>query len=273
MRPLFRLALPVAAAALLAGCGAGKSGSSLTTTKKVDSLAVVTAAQDASQKAGSAKMSMTMAMKAGSESFTLTGGGAFDYVKKLGQMTMTMPNPAGSGELSFDTVITDTALYLKIPGSNPAKPWSKVDLTKQLGGSLSSLTSNSDPSSALEMLRGAKSVTTVGKEQVRGTATTHYKAVIDINKAMAKQPAGVQAKLKSYEKLLGTQMTDLPIDVWIDDKGRPARFKMTMHIPASAQTGNEAVDMDMTIEMFDYGTPVTVTVPPASQVNDRSLGG
>jgi hypothetical protein len=260
----------------LSACGNGGSLSSQGN-KPVDALTVVTAAQSASQKAGSAKMAMTMEMSAAGQSFTMRGEGAFDFAKQLGQMSMSMPNPDGSGDLSFDEVITDTMVYIKSPMlAGAGKPWVGVDLKEAVGGSLSQLSGGSDPTSGLEMLAGAKSVTTVGKETIRGTETTHYKAVVDINKAMAGKPEAVRAKLQGYQKALGAKFTDLPVEVWIDKDNRPAKFSYTMDMPATEATGNQPFSMTMSIEMFDYGTPVTVTVPPASDVSIQSgtsLGG
>jgi hypothetical protein len=197
-----------------------------------------------------------------------------DFAKQLGQISLTMPNPAGSGTLSIDEVMTESTIYIKSPlVAAGAKPWTAIDLKDMLGGSLSQLSGGADPTSGLEMLNGAKSVTKVGSETLRGVETTHYKAIVDINKAMLKKPAAVQAKLQSYVKLLGTKVSDFPIEVWIDDKGRPAKFVMTIDMPASTATQNQAVSMTMGIEMFDYGSTVTVAIPPASEVATKSTGG
>ncbi|MDQ1689552.1 MAG: hypothetical protein QOK42_2527 [Frankiaceae bacterium] len=252
---------------LLSGCGNGSPSSSV---KQEDSLAIVAGAQVASQKAGSAKLAMTMDMTISGQSFSISGEGAMDFVKKLGKLSLTMPNPAGGGSLNIDEVMTDTTIYVKSPLiPTGGKPWTALDLKEMLGGSLSQLSAGADPTSGLEMLNGAKSVTKVGTESIRGVQTTHYKAVVDLNKALANKPAAVRAKLESYRKLLGTQVNDYPIEVWIDGKGRPAKFTMTIEVPASTATQNQAVAMTMGIEMFDYGSPVQVTVPPASQVNHK----
>ena len=57
----------------------------------------------------------------------------------------------------------------------------------------------------------------MGKEDVRGVETTHYKGTIDLEEAVANAPAEQREQL---ERLLEqSSVTDLPAEAWIDGDG------------------------------------------------------
>jgi hypothetical protein len=114
-------------------------------------------------------------------------------------------------------------------------------------------------------LKGVSSdIQEVGAEQVRGTDTTHYKVKIDLRKAAAQQGAATK---KQMAKLLEqTQVHSIPADVWVDGEGRMRKKRYVMKIrPEGAPS---SVTMRLTMELFDFGTAVTVAKPPTSQVTD-----
>lgn len=124
-----------------------------------------------------------------------------------------------------------------------------------------------DPAQAFTYLKSVSdSVQTVGSEQVRGVAATHYKAQVDLAKAA--QDAGASAQ--GIDKL---GVTSLPVDVWVDGEGRIARLAFDLSL-TNSQAGASSVSF--TGDFFDYGKPVTVAIPPADQVHDLNtadLGG
>jgi hypothetical protein len=136
-------------------------------------------------------------------------------------------------------------------------------LSKQDLGALTQNT-NSHPTQALAFLKGASDdIKEVGKDQVRGAETTHYKATIDVSKAIASQPAD---KREPLEKLFeGSGMTSFPADVWIDAEGRMRKMQYVIKVKTGA-AGPATVDT--TLELFDFGSPVDVEAPPASETAD-----
>jgi hypothetical protein len=158
-------------------------------------------------------------------------------------------------------------LYVSLPAMDqflpPGKTWLKADLQKlgeQAGVNLSQLlqsVGSQDPTQALQMLESVADVQKVGTAQVGGVDTTEYSATIDPQKVIAKFPG---SGLEKYSKLLGTQK--IPVQVWIGGDGLVRK----VHESFTAK----AASIDMTIELSDFGAPVTVTVPPADQVADIS---
>src|SRR5439155_19818933 len=122
-------------------------------------------------------------------------------------------------------------LTQQIPGG---KDWIKLDLqklSKAQGFNLGSLAqlSQSDPTQALQYLRAASSdVQTVGKEQVRGVETTHYKLKVDLEKvpdtAPPDQRADVRASIQNLITQTGTRF--IPTEVWIDGNGLVRRERI-----------------------------------------------
>jgi hypothetical protein len=63
--------------------------------------------------------------------------------------------------------------------------------------------------------------------------------------------------------LRGTSGT-IPVDVWVDGAGRVRRETMSFSYGKALR----GAQMAMTMNFSDFGSPVTVTVPPADQVQD-----
>lgn len=200
---------------------------------------------------------------------TMTMEGAFDYANKQGRMTMELPFGEGGSPQRMETLFFGTVLYEQLPPQlRPmlgGKPWVKIDLqafAKASGrdfGDLSTLQS-ADPTRALAQLRGVSDdVTEVGREQVRGEDTTHYRFTMDLEKAIATAPEAQRDLLrKSLEK---AATTNVPAEAWIDGDGRLRKL-------VQAITTTTTGPMTVTIELFDFGTDVDVREPPADDVAD-----
>ena len=98
--------------------------------------------------------------------------------------------------------------------------------------------------------QAASGLQVVGPEQVAGADATHYKLTVDVTP--------LPDTLPGREALLSAGLMSLPVDLWVDDQGRPV--KVTENLSVQGQT----VDTEVTIGNFD--APVTVTAPPADQV-------
>ncbi len=105
----------------------------------------------------------------------------------------------------------------------------------------------------------------VGTEDVRGVATTHYRAVVDA-KALAETSA--DGSVEGLEDL-GDLPENLDVDFWIDDDGYIRRFVITMDgSEIESAPGEGFGQMVMTYEMFAFGEPVNVTVPAEGEYTD-----
>jgi hypothetical protein len=108
----------------------------------------------------------------------------------------------------------------------------------------------------------------VGSDEVRGVETTHYRAEVDLLKIPESlPPERREAARKSMERAREQfGLENYPMEVWIgeDDLVRRIRLEPSMEI-----LGQE-ISFDMTMEFYDYGTPVSVQVPAADQVQDMT---
>jgi hypothetical protein len=281
-----RAALLLAAALLLPACGGG------------DSLAADPVAEAAAKttEAGSSRIESTVAMEAAGRSFTMRSEGVFDYSPLRGRMTVDLGGlgelaggELGSGRMEF--VIDGLVHYIKLPeGSKDlralANKWLKIDLEKageKSGLDLGALQqANQNPSQLMQFLRGASDdVEELGREDVRGVETTHYRATVDLDEA-AERGADIgelseemreqlKAEIERMKAQLGVET--FPVDAWVDEDSLVRRMKMDLGFTADG----EAVDMVMTIDFFDFGVDVRVAPPPADQTVDvtelAGLGG
>jgi hypothetical protein len=210
-------------------------------------------------------------------SLTETGDGVLDLANHA--MDFSVHVKGGRVSATMEMRLVEGALYLRIAGVPGATDrWSKVSAT-DLGGSKSPLGTSSDPSQLLQTLHGlGADATVVGHEKVRGAPTTRYHATIDLLKAADTKglsPNEHDALHKLLDGLAGS-LTKVPTDIWVDAQGRLR--KMQMQIDFGSMFGGAPENsprMVMTMELYDYGTPVRVEAPPADQLapfNPNLLG-
>jgi hypothetical protein len=220
--------------------------------------AVAKAATKAST-SGSEHVSLKGTVSTAGQAVSMDGTGDFQSSPKLGAMQLTL-GVAGK-KIAMDEVLKGTTVYMRSPvfSSNlpSGKTWVSVNLAsaaKKLGVNLAQYTQQ-DPTDILAALKKAGSVAKVGSETVAGVDATHYRATIDLEKT----PNG-----KQLEKQ--TNLKSLPVDVWLD--GNNLLRRMTMKY--NAGTASTAMQMDFS----NYGEPVDVQVPSASETVDMTkLGG
>jgi hypothetical protein len=176
---------------------------------------------------------------------------------KLVAMDITENLPGGAGSLRL--IIVDGKTYAKLPpalaaGPKPyvlVSPTSKNATVRQLASTLDSALSSASIGSVGAFITAAKTVQPVGTETITGVQTTHYKVVVDV----AKLPADLPGK----DALAASGLTSLPLDLYIDDQGRPIRMTEDLKVQGQEVATNVTVSK--------YNEPVTVTAPPASQVS------
>jgi len=275
-------ALAIAAAATVtAGCGDGGTGNAL-------SLDPVAAAATKTQAAGAARIRFAMVIGAPQLGKTLKmrGTGAIDGTSaqmsfRLGSMLGQMGLPSSMGSLAQLRHATikeialeeygDYVIYMRLgflssqlPGG---KQWIKLDVSKlgkAAGLDLGKLLSGSQfqPSDMLGMLtsEGAK-IQKVGPATVDGVATTHYRATIDLAKAL--QSKGLTSPLLNG---ITAQMKTAKADVWIGKDGLVRRIRVSYNVPHGAMPMRST----MTMSLYDYGANVSIAAPPSSQVFDAT---
>ncbi len=215
-----------------------------------------------------------------SGAMTVKGGGVTDFSGAASSLTIGTPR---MGDLQMRQV--GETVYVKLPDefaaqTSGSKPWVRVDLDalygQQYGGAPVQGGASGDPTRQLEYLRGvSESVEKVGEERVRGVPTTHYEAIVDLNREVAGQDAGVEEANQGLVKKLGTSR--LPVEVWVDEENRVRRYALDVGVPVpenadsrDASQGDDRLRTRMVVEYYDFGTPVEVQAPPLDQTTDGS---
>lgn len=245
--------------------------------------ALVAASYGKMTEARTAKLDLSFRLTAGSvgdasgADIRFGGSGVQDFVGK--RAALTVEDPGGQ---RIEQRLIGTTMYIKVPEQakgSPAlagKTWLKTDLEKaaqSAGIGSSGAGTGGDPSQMLQMLGSVSNeVTEVAREDVRGVGTTHYRAVVDLTKASTQQ-GNTPAEAARLKQLLGT--STMPVDVWVDGEGLARRMQFQMPVPkaAAGQSGMRDAKMMATVEYSDFGTPVDVQEPPATQTADASALG
>jgi len=294
MRKYFAAAFAGLLALAAAGCGGGSGGLKVQAT--ADFLAGA-AQRTAGEHTGHMELEAVTTIAGRTVTFGATG--AFDAINDRVQMEMRLASlidqlgsdsdAAAMRRILGDSIeirVVDGVMYMKFPflavlGGQQHTDWISID-TKTTGLSDQAFGPGpgTDPSAFLEYLRGAGTdVQELGHEDVRGVDTTHLAATIVLRHALDSAPEELRARMQTQLEKLGAGAdqfvdTPIPVDVFIDSDGLVRRLRMQF----SAPVGGEALAIDMRIDFFDFGAPVDIQAPDASQVTDitdkiESLGG
>lgn len=248
---------------------------------------------EATADASTSKMSMSMSMTGVPMmgDVHLTSEGEIDTANRRSHITMDMGDLTamlGEGGGKVEMIVDGNDAYVRSDLFNTLTgehaEWFHTT-TSELSGQDLSGAAQSDPTQFLRFLEesGAK-VEEVGTEDVRGTQTRHLHTEIDLAALAEKASPGQADELKKTFDSLGlpegTSLT-LPTDVWVDADGLLRRFQMVFDFSSLAGGTEEMAQLDgvkMTLrfELWGFGEPVDITIPPADQVTEMDssmLGG
>ncbi len=229
--------------------------------------AVATAAtQTINSQSADMSMSMNMSVMGMQESITATG--AFDFADHTGTLTMNIP--AGGQQLTEQAIYDGSTVYVNMggllgglaQGLTQGKQWVSADIGQLESGSggLGGMNAFGNPAAMLQQLQSAGgTVTSLGPTTYDGTSVTEYSVDIPpsvLQGEMGHLPASLQ------QGLSGVNIPDIKSDVYITSDN----LLKAIHMPMSFSAAGQSMSMDMTISFSNYGTPVTVTPPPASEV-------
>lgn len=268
-RKLFTTALAVIAAALaVAGCGSSSGPSASPVIRRA---AYVTGQAVGVKMSGSGTVTISAPQHV---TVTMSMAGTFDRRDRSG--TLTALAHAAGREVPIHEMISGLTMYMPstlVPNGSAltrGKPWLKLDIGSAFpGGGLSSLPTTSDPAQFVDYLRAVSANTTkLGTATIRGVTTTHYHAVIDLNRYASVVPAAQRKALgktiKTLEAALGGHT--MPVDVWIDSHHlvRREKFGFTECVSGMRES------IGMTMDLYDYGPQPKPRIPPSSKVYDAT---
>ena len=274
------LALPLLAVAAGAGCGADEASAA----------EIVRGAPAATVEANTARMTFEVSLPAAAGAGSMTGDGEMDFAQQIGSMAFDLgPLLEASGEqvpagmdTEMEMVFDGTTYYLRFPmlaqmlgDQAEGKEWLKIDgaeAAAEMGIDLREIEQmGNDPRQQLAYLTGVSDdIEEVGEEDVRGEPTTHYRGTVQIDDVLAQleEEEGLVDADRFREQAEAIGMDELDFDVWIADEGRARRMAMVVAVPPEAGAGSGDAEVDVVMEMFDFGSPVDVAPPPADLVLD-----
>ena len=270
------VALATGLALSLTGClgGAGDKVGETGENLKLTAAQVLGKAAEKTGQLDSFKAEMSMEMTGTSQGdISMTGQMQYRLKPELAySMKFDQMSVAGQTMSGMEQILVGRTFYMKMPGlnqlgGNPSKPWMKLsldELGRQSGMNLDQLLQQSqqmDPVQNTKMLTASKDAREVGKETVDGVKTTHYTGTYRIEDAIGQLPADQQEMIRKGYAQSG--LDDMQFDLWVDDQQLPRKMAMK-----SQQTADGV--MNMTIKYRDFGKPVNITEPSASQVTDFS---
>jgi hypothetical protein len=294
-----RRSLPALAAATVGALALLASGCGGSSTAIPDLTSFTTAAQQSST-SQTAKFAMTleMAMPGVDKPLSFAVAGGFDTPARRSQLEVDLSSFAelfkslGSSlggtvkgdvgrpsDWKLDVIQDGDTAYVNFPlmaKQLPAgKTWVKGD-AKQLsgtgGGQLGQFGSlaGTDPRDVFAFLKAVSGkIDTVGSEKIRGVDTNHYRAVIDTTKLARLVPSAQRQSLGAIDQA-ATQsgLTELPLDIWID--ADQLVRKLSVDIDAKQPGTGKSVKGSLVVELYDYGKPLQLELPPADQVVDAA---
>lgn len=243
---------------------------------------VLAAAGETTAEAGTSRLAMTVSAESAEPStgssvpaaapLQMEVEGLIDYETGHGIMTMDMGalGIPGAPEGDAEMRMLGSVVYMKLPGNELGnRPWIKFDLEAMAeagGAPVPGLNpASNDPRGVLDALRGVSGdVEDLGEDSVRGVATTHYRANVDLSKAEEAVPEARRKDFAAFSEQLGIET--LPIEVWVDEEGRARRFAYEVDTPATAQA--PASQVELIVDLYDFGVKVDVEAPPESEVTD-----
>lgn len=214
---------------------------------------------------------------------TLTGSGTADFAGgrmhsniDLSEAFDPPPTKQPGRELpsSWETISADGVVYLRAAMLSDLlgieTPWLRIDpSSERLADGLSPLgrVAASDGGAPLALLAGLDrgSATDLGTEDVRGTATTHLRATVDLLAAVHAGDDPSEAEARTLERFVdGLGARALTVDAFLDGDDRVHRLVYSHDLAPETGGGSQRVELEYT----DFGTPVDITVPASDQVSD-----
>lgn len=261
MRGRRSVVILAAVAVLAAGCGTRQAS------------AGALSAAVANTAATTSRVAMSTTMSSAGMTTTITATGEFDYAHPRGVLRMGGGLAPGGVEVRY----LPPRLYVKFadaPGAPfpKGKAWVEISLPSQAADEglpfLPLGNMNANPMDLLAALTAvASKVTDLGPATIRGVAVTHYRVRVDLVKAEAHQRPQARAEFHSFASSLDS--ATLPVDVWVDGQARVSRIEISLPAPRGSgmPTGFQVSE---TVDYYDFGVPVQVSAPPASEVISAS---
>jgi hypothetical protein len=203
--------------------------------------------------------------------FVFRSTGVFDDPGERGVMTTSDPVPFyGEGvELREMRLIGQTAYWRWVVKSKTY--WMKQSPVEKSGDPAELLIPGpgtpTKPTEVLtRVLLASEENRHLGKEEVRGEETTHYRARVNL-KELAKQVPADERPPQELARQWGGPV--VPVDIWIDGDSRLR--KIVIQRPRIKESDFESPALTTTVELYDYGVEVDVQPPGGQLISDKEF--
>jgi uncharacterized protein YidB (DUF937 family) len=266
----------------------------------VPELASFTTVAQKSSAANSARFSLELdlTIPGADKPLAVSGEGGFDTAAKQSQMSIDLSSFAdllksfgtafggkmsgdlGSpGDWKLEAIQDGDTVYLAFPliadQLPPGKTWVKGDAKTLSGADAGQLKqfgslAGTDPRDVFGLLKAVSgSITAVGSDKIRGVETSHYHATIDPAKLEQLVPADQRQGLGGLDQSARQAgLAEIPVDVWVDADQQVR--KIAVDVDGKQPGTDAAVKASLVVELYDYGTPLQLKLPPADEVVDAS---
>ena len=247
-----------ASAVLVVGCGTEHVPAGAGQTPDLTAAVITTQGQ-------TARIAATISTQSQGMTVSITETGLFDFAHSRGTITMASP-------MSVTEIFIPPTTYIKDPGATSdggalphGKTWVAMPDSATSASALMGIgVGDGDPADLLASLTAMSSgVTSLGPATIRGVPVTGFAFKVDPAKPAGTVPGADRASLEALSKLFGA--AEIPVDVWVDGHNLVRQEKITLAVPGGtgAPGGTHLV---ITTDFYDFGVPVRVSAPPASQV-------
>jgi hypothetical protein len=215
----------------------------------------------------SSKLRMSVTIAGGGVRQTLSGTGA----QSGGNVSLSMKTNVAGRSVTIDARLVEHdgayVMYMRSPvfasQLPPGKTWVKIGLSAQAANAGIDFSSLVDMAQTLGPLeKGLVSTKRLGREPVAGKPTTHYQAVVDLQRAARAIPA-YGKQIAAVQKATGLKLGRSTQHVWVGGDGRVRQIRSST--PTVVQSGARGT-ATQTITFLAYDVPVRIVAPPASQV-------
>jgi hypothetical protein len=185
------------------------------------------------------------------EGLTETGSLIFDDSGRA-RGTLTVRGHSTGREEEILAISDGTTSYMSSEAfeSIPeGKKWMELDLSSARSDAGASEPAQGSPQEGLKILEDVDGVEEIGKEDVRGVPTTHYRGTLPA----AAEVFGVK-----------THASAVNVDVWIDAQDRVRRVQVA--VTTTLNEGEGSTTTEMTIDYVSFGRVPKIEIPPSDEV-------
>jgi LppX_LprAFG lipoprotein len=200
---------------------------------------------------GRAEFHATVTSATSPEGFTETGSLVFDDSGRS-RGTFTVKDHKTGHEAKGLAIGDGTTSYVssdQFESLPEGKKWLELDLSSAVKDLGSAASPDAGPEEGLKILERVQGAKEVGKEDIGGVPTTHYRGTM---------PAS--------EEVFGVKLhvSALHTDVWIDAQDRVRRMQVV--VLGTVGEDEESTTTDMTIDYVDFGRVPKIGLPDPDEV-------